>query len=175
MSRSRTTARLIWVQTLRTGNRIQVSSKPGINGAPAFSPDGRQARADTGRASTAISTSMCSTCRPEGDAAPDDAPRHRYGGQLVPGWPLYLFHVGPQRRPADLPGTGGGRHRPNALPSKGGYNARPSACRPTASAWPWSTWISGELPNRGDGRRQHREVLVVSAGQSGRVAELRAQ
>ena len=31
----------IWVQTLRTGNRIQVSNKPGINGAPAFSPDGR--------------------------------------------------------------------------------------------------------------------------------------
>jgi TolB protein len=32
----------IFVQTLRTGNRIQVSNKPGINGAPAFSPDGRQ-------------------------------------------------------------------------------------------------------------------------------------
>ena len=32
----------IFIQTLRTGNRIQVSSKPGINGAPAFSPDGRK-------------------------------------------------------------------------------------------------------------------------------------
>ena len=32
----------IFIQTLRTGSRIQVSSKPGINGAPAFSPDGRQ-------------------------------------------------------------------------------------------------------------------------------------
>jgi TolB protein len=32
----------IFVQTLRTGNRIQVSAKPGINGAPSFSPDGRQ-------------------------------------------------------------------------------------------------------------------------------------
>jgi len=32
----------IFVQTLRTGNRIQVSNKPGINGAPAFSPDGRK-------------------------------------------------------------------------------------------------------------------------------------
>lgn len=32
----------VWVQTLRTGNRIQVSNKPGINGAPAFSPDGRK-------------------------------------------------------------------------------------------------------------------------------------
>jgi TolB protein len=32
----------IWVQTLRTGNRIRVSSEPGVNGAPAFSPDGRQ-------------------------------------------------------------------------------------------------------------------------------------
>ena len=32
----------IWVQTLRTGNRRQVSNLPGVNGAPAFSPDGRQ-------------------------------------------------------------------------------------------------------------------------------------
>ena len=32
----------IFIQTLRTGSRIQVSSKAGINGAPAFSPDGRK-------------------------------------------------------------------------------------------------------------------------------------
>jgi TolB protein len=31
----------IFVQTLRTGNRFKVSSKPGINGAPSFSPNGR--------------------------------------------------------------------------------------------------------------------------------------
>ena len=31
----------VFVQTLRTGNRIKVSSRPGINGAPSFSP-GRQ-------------------------------------------------------------------------------------------------------------------------------------
>jgi TolB protein len=30
----------IFVQTLRTGNRVQVSNQPGINGAPSFSPDG---------------------------------------------------------------------------------------------------------------------------------------
>jgi len=35
-------ASTIFVQTLRTGNRIKVSSKPGINGSPAFSPDGRK-------------------------------------------------------------------------------------------------------------------------------------
>jgi TolB protein len=32
----------IWVQTLRTGNRFSVSARPGINGAPSFSPDGRK-------------------------------------------------------------------------------------------------------------------------------------
>lgn len=32
----------IFVQTLRTGNRMKVSSRPGINGSPAFSPDGRK-------------------------------------------------------------------------------------------------------------------------------------
>lgn len=35
-------ASAIFVQTLRTGNRLKVSSEPGINGAPAFSPDGRK-------------------------------------------------------------------------------------------------------------------------------------
>ena len=32
----------IFVQTLRTGNRIQVLNRPGVNGAPSFSPDGRK-------------------------------------------------------------------------------------------------------------------------------------
>jgi TolB protein len=32
----------IWIQTLRTGNRIKISDRAGINGAPAFSPDGRK-------------------------------------------------------------------------------------------------------------------------------------
>ncbi len=32
----------IYVQQLRTGNRIKVSDDPGINGAPSFSPDGRK-------------------------------------------------------------------------------------------------------------------------------------
>jgi TolB protein len=32
----------IWVQTLRSGNRFKVSARPGVNGAPSFSPDGRK-------------------------------------------------------------------------------------------------------------------------------------
>ena len=32
----------IFIQTLRSGNGFQVSNKPGINGAPSFSPDGRK-------------------------------------------------------------------------------------------------------------------------------------
>jgi TolB protein len=32
----------IWVQRVRTGERRQVSARAGINGAPAFSPDGRR-------------------------------------------------------------------------------------------------------------------------------------
>jgi TolB protein len=32
----------IFLQTLRSGNRVQVSDAPGINGAPSFSPDGRR-------------------------------------------------------------------------------------------------------------------------------------
>ena len=32
----------VFVQSLRSGNRIKVSGRPGINGSPAFSPDGRK-------------------------------------------------------------------------------------------------------------------------------------
>lgn len=32
----------VYVQTLRTGTREKVSGRPGVNGSPAFSPDGRQ-------------------------------------------------------------------------------------------------------------------------------------
>jgi TolB protein len=32
----------IFIQTLRTGNRVRASDAPGINGAPSFSPDGRK-------------------------------------------------------------------------------------------------------------------------------------
>jgi len=32
----------IFIQNLRSGNRFQVSNKPGINGAPAFSPNGKK-------------------------------------------------------------------------------------------------------------------------------------
>jgi TolB protein len=32
----------VWMQTLRTGERERVSARAGINGAPAFSPDGRR-------------------------------------------------------------------------------------------------------------------------------------
>ncbi len=32
----------IYIQTVRTGNRVQVSSRQGVNGAPSFSPDGKQ-------------------------------------------------------------------------------------------------------------------------------------
>lgn len=32
----------IFIQTLRTGNRVRVSNRAGINGSPSFSPDGRK-------------------------------------------------------------------------------------------------------------------------------------
>ena len=38
----------IRIQTLRSGNYIEVSRKPGINGAPSFSPDGRKLVATLG-------------------------------------------------------------------------------------------------------------------------------
>jgi TolB protein len=92
----------IFVQTLRTGNRIQVSSKPGINGAPAFSPDGRQLVVTLGGVDGNLDIHVL-------DVTSRQTRGDRHGGQLVSGRTLHLLYVGPQRRPADLPGAGGWR------------------------------------------------------------------
>ena len=50
----------VYVQLVRTGERRQVSARAGINGAPGWSPDGKQPGADARREQSAISTSTCS-------------------------------------------------------------------------------------------------------------------
>ena len=100
----------IVVQNLRTGNWREVSNEPGINGAPSFSPDGRQPGGNPGRPRRQPGHLYAGPAQ-QTKTPPDDAPGNRYRRQLVTGWPLRLLHVGSQRRTAGLPGAGRWRRR----------------------------------------------------------------
>jgi len=113
----------IFVQTLRTGNRFQVSSKPGINGAPAFSPDGRKLVVTLGGVDgnldihvldiTSRQTRRLTTHRAidtEGSWSPDG--RHIYFTSDRSGGPQ-VYRVG----------ANGGT--PERITFEGSYNARP--------------------------------------------------
>ncbi len=113
----------IWVQTLRSGNRFSVSSKPGINGAPSFSPDGRRLVVTLGgrdgnldiyvldinsRRTTRLTTHRAIDT--EGSWSPDG--RHIYFTSDRSGGPQ-VYRV---------PSTGG---TPERVTFEGSYNARP--------------------------------------------------
>jgi TolB protein len=113
----------IFVQTLRSGNRFQVSSKPGINGAPSFSPDGRKLVVTLGgvdgnldiyvldintRRTTRLTTNR--SIDTEGTWSPDG--RYIYFTSDRSGGPQ-IYRVG----------TNGGT--PERVTYEGSYNARP--------------------------------------------------
>ncbi len=113
----------IFVQTLRTGNRFKVSGKPGINGAPSFSPDGRQLVVTLGGVDgnldihvldiTSRQTRRLTTHRAidtEGTWSPDG--RHIYFTSDRAGGPQ-VYRV---------PASGGS---PERITFDGSYNARP--------------------------------------------------
>jgi len=113
----------IFVQQLRTGNRIRISSEPGINGAPSFSPDGRQLVVTLGGVDgnldlytidlTTRDRKRLTTHRAidtEGSWSPDG--RHIYFTSDRAGGPQ-IYRV---------PTTGG---TPERITFEGSYNARP--------------------------------------------------
>ena len=113
----------VFVQTLRSGNRQRVSSRPGINGAPAFSPDGRKLVLTQGGVDgnldiyvldiTSRQTRRLTTHRAidtEGSWSPDG--RYIYFTSDRSGGPQ-IYRVA---------ATGGS---PERVTFEGGYNARP--------------------------------------------------
>ena len=151
----------VWVQTLRTGNRIQVSNKPGINGAPSFSPDGRELALTLGGIDGNLDihvldlstrqTRRLTTHRAidtEGSWSPDG--RHIYFTSDRSGGPQ-VYRV---------PAAGG---TPERVTFEGSYNARPRLS-------PDGKRLAVVHLDRGDYRIavmdvRSKEILVVSAGQ----------
>jgi TolB protein len=151
----------VWVQTLRTGNRIQVSNKPGINGAPSFSPDGRELALTLGGIDGNLDihvldlstrqTRRLTTHRAidtEGSWSPDG--RHIYFTSDRSGGPQ-VYRV---------PAAGG---TPERVTFEGSYNARPRLS-------PDGKRLAVVHLDRGNYRIavmdvRSKEILVVSAGQ----------
>ena len=104
----------IYVQTLSTGNRERVSARPGVNGAPVFSPDGRllALTLSDGEGNLDVYTLDLATQvlrRLTSDPAIDTEPAWTPDGKT------HLLHLRPRRRPAGLPD--GLRRRAGARPS----------------------------------------------------------
>ncbi len=151
----------IFVQTLRSGNRFKVSSKPGINGAPSFSPDGRKLVVTLGGVEgnldiytldiTSRKLQRLTTHRAidtEGAWSPDG--RHIYFTSDRAGGPqIYRVRA-----------TGG---TPERITFEGSYNARPRLS-------PDGTRLAMVHNDRGSYRiavmdLARKNILVVSSGQ----------
>lgn len=151
----------IFVQTLRTGNRFKVSSKPGINGAPSFSPDGRKLVVTLGGTEgnldiytldiTSRQLQQLTTHRAidtEGTWSPDG--RYIYFTSDRAGGPQ-IYRI---------PATGG---TPERITFEGSYNARPRLA-------PDGTRLAMVHNDRGNYRvavmnLARKDILIVSGGQ----------
>ena len=113
----------IFVQTLRTGNRIKVSSRPGINGAPAFSPDGRKLVLTLGGADGNLDINVLDLASRQLTRLTTDRAIDTEGSWSPDGSEIYFTSDrsgGPQVY--KVPASGG---KPERVTFEGSYNARP--------------------------------------------------
>ena len=113
----------IFVQTLRTGNRVKVSSRPGINGAPAFSPDGRRLVLTLGGADGNLDIHVLDLASRELSRITSNRAIDTEGSWSPDGNEIYFTSDrsgGPQIY--KVPASGG---TPERVTFEGSYNARP--------------------------------------------------
>jgi TolB protein len=151
----------VWVQTLRTGNRIQVSNKPGINGAPSFSPDGRQLVMTLGGIDGNLDIHVLDLSTRQTRRLTTHRAIDTEGSWSADGRYIYFTSDrsgGPQVY--RVPAAGG---TPERVTFEGGYNARPRLS-------PDGKRLAMVHLDRGNYRIavmdiKSKELLVVSAGQ----------
>lgn len=113
----------IFIQTLRTGNRVRVSSRVGINGSPAFSPDGRKLVLTLGGADGNLDIHVMDIATREVTRLTTNRSIDTEGSWSPDGRQIYFTSDrsgGPQIYRVDA--TGG---TPERVTFEGSYNARP--------------------------------------------------
>ncbi len=113
----------IFIQTLRTGNRVRVSSRVGINGSPAFSPDGRKLVLTLGGADGNLDIHVMDIATREVSRLTTNRSIDTEGSWSPDGSQIYFTSDrsgGPQIYRIDA--TGG---TPERITFEGSYNARP--------------------------------------------------
>lgn len=150
----------IFVQTLRTGNRILVSDEPGINGAPSFSPDGRKLVLTLGGLDGNLDVYVLDLTTREKTRLTTNRAIDTEGSWTPDGRMIYFTSDrggGPQIY--RVPATGG---TPERVTFTGGYNARPRLS-------PDGTKLAMVHLDRGNYRiavmdLKSQDVLVLSQG-----------
>ncbi|MEX2125145.1 MAG: Tol-Pal system beta propeller repeat protein TolB [Woeseia sp.] len=151
----------IFVQTLRTGNRIQVSNRPGINGSPSFSPDGRLLALTLGGADGNLDIHVMDLASRNVKRLTTNRAIDTEGSWSPDGRQIYFTSDrsgGPQ---VYRVGVDGGT--PERVTFEGSYNARPRLS-------PDGGKLATVHNDRGNFRiavmdLEQRDVLVLSAGQ----------
>ncbi len=114
----------IYVQTLSTGNQVQVSARSGINGAPGFSPDGRQLALALSRRDGNVDVYVLTLATQELKRVTDDPAIDTEPAWAPDGRSLYFTSDragGPQVYQVGLEAGA----RPRRITFDGSYNARP--------------------------------------------------
>jgi TolB protein len=152
----------IFVQTLRTGNRLQVSNRPGINGSPSFSPDGRQLALTLGGPDGNLDIHVMNLATREVRRLTTNRSIDTEGSWSPDGRAIYFTSDrsgGPQIYRVDASGSG----TPERITFEGSYNARPRLS-------PDGTKLAMVHLDRGNYRiavltLDDKELLVLSTGQ----------
>jgi TolB protein len=151
----------VFVQTLRTGNRILVSREPGINGAPSYSPDGRKLVLTLGGVDGNLDVYVMDLTSREKTRLTTNRAIDTEGSWSPDGRTIYFTSDrggGPQIY--RVPATGG---TPERVTFEGSYNARPRLS-------PDGTRLAMVHLDRGNYRiavmdLKSKNLLVLSQGQ----------